>query len=186
MIKIVVGISGATGVQMGARLLHVLHEMSEVETHLVITHGAEVIFKRETDYEIEKVKAMADHVYDVNNLAAAISSGSFRTDGMVIIPCSMKSLSGIANAYDDDLLVRAADVCLKENRKVILVPRELPLNRIHCRNLLTACEAGYTIIPPMLTFYSSYPTADDQVDHIIGKILMQFNLQYNKFKPWKG
>lgn len=186
MIKIVVGISGATGVQMGARFLQALHEMPDVETHLIITYGAEVIFKCETDYEIEEVKALADHVYDVNNLAEAISSGSFHTDGMVVIPCSMKSLSGIANAYADDLLVRAADVCLKENRKVILVPRELPLNRIHCRNLLTVCEAGYTIIPPMLTFYSNYPTADDQVDHIIGKILMQFNLSYNKFKPWKG
>lgn len=186
MIKIVVGISGATGVQMGARFLQVLHEMPEVETHLIITNGAEIIFKRETDYEIEKVKALADYVYDIDNLAAAISSGSFRTDGMVVIPCSMKSLSGIANAYDDDLLVRAADVCLKENRRVILVPRELPLNRIHCRNLLAACEAGYIIIPPMLTFYSSYPTAEDQIDHIIGKILMQFNLPYNKFKAWKG
>lgn len=186
MKRIVVGISGATGVQMGARFLKVLKDIPDVETHLVVTNGAEVIFKRETDIDIADVKAMADHVYDANNLAAAISSGSFRTDGMVVIPCSMKSLSGIVNAYDDDLLVRAADVCLKENRKVVLVPRELPLNRIHCRNLLTACEAGYTIIPPMLTFYSSYPRAEDQVDHIIGKILMQFDLPYDKFKPWKG
>ncbi|MCL2337992.1 MAG: UbiX family flavin prenyltransferase, partial [Firmicutes bacterium] len=101
-------------------------------------------------------------------------------------PCSMKSLSGIANAYGSDLLVRAADVCLKENRKVVLVPREVPLNLIHCKNLLAACEAGYIIIPPMLTFYSDYPTAADQVDHIIGKILLQFELPYHKFKPWEG
>lgn len=171
---------------MGARFLKVLKDIPEVETHLVVTHGAEVIFKRETDIVVEDVKALADHVYDVNDLAAAISSGSFRTDGMVVIPCSMKSLSGIVNAYDSDLLIRAADVCLKENRKVVLVTRELPLNRVHCRNLLAACEAGYTIMPPMLTFYSDYPSTVDQVDHIIGKILMQFDLPYDKFKPWKG
>lgn len=186
MKKIIVGISGATGVQMGARLLQVLKDIPEVETHLVISDGAKTIFKRETSYSIEEVEALADYTYDNHNLAAAISSGSYRTDGMVILPCSMKTLSGIAHAYDDELLVRAADVCLKENRRVVIVPREMPLNTIHCRNLLTVCEAGYTVIPPMLTFYSDYPTTEDQVDHIIGKILMQFDLEYHRFKPWKG
>ena len=186
MKKIIVGISGATGVQMGARFLQVLHDMPDVETHLVVSQGAKIIFQRETNISVEELEALADHVYNVNDLSAAISSGSFKTDGMVVLPCSMKSLSGIANAYDADLLVRAADVSLKEGRKVVLVPREMPLNRIHCQNLLTACEAGYVIIPPMLTFYSNYPRTEDQVDHIIGKILMQFDLSYDRFKPWKG
>lgn len=186
MKRLIVAISGATGVQMGARLLEVLHYMPQVETHLVISRGAEVIFQQETSIDLEDLKKLADYTYDVDNLAAAISSGSYRTDGMIILPCSMKTLSGLANAYDEDLIVRAADVCLKENRRVVVVPREMPLNRIHCRNLLTACEAGYVIIPPMLTFYSDYPTAQDQVDHIIGKILMQFDLDYERFQPWKG
>lgn len=186
MKRLIIGISGATGVQMGARLVEVLHHMPQVETHLVISQGAEVIFQRETSINLDQLRALADHSYEVDNLAAAISSGSYPTDGMVILPCSMKTLSGLANAYDEDLIVRAADVCLKEGRKVVVVPREMPLNRIHCRNLLTACEAGYVIIPPMLTFYSDYPTTQDQVDHIIGKILMQFGLEYDKFQPWKG
>lgn len=186
MLKLIVGISGATGTQMGYRFLQVLKAMSNVETHLIITEGARVILKKETDIPIEKVEMLADYVYDNNDLAAVISSGSFHTDGMVVIPCSMKSLSAMANAFDNDLLVRAADVCLKEQRKVVIVPREMPLNVIHCRNLLTACEAGYIIIPPMLTFYSDYKTTDEQTDHIIGKILMQFNLSYGKFKPWQG
>ena len=186
MKKIIVGISGATGVQMGVRFLQVLKNMPEIETHLVISDGAKTIFRRETDISIESVESLANEVYDVHNLAAAISSGSYRTDGMVILPCSMKTLSGIVHAYDDDLIVRAADVCRKENRQVVIVPREMPLNLIHCRNFLTACEAGYTIIPPMLTFYSDYPTTENQVDHIIGKVLMQFDLPYDKFKPWKG
>jgi len=186
MQKLIIGISGASGVQMGVRLLQVLQETPEVETHLVMSHGADEIFRYETQMDAQAVKALADVVYDVDDLAAAISSGSFRTDGMVVIPCSMKSLSAIAHAYDDNLLVRAADVCLKEGRKVVLVPREFPLNLIHCRNLLAAKEAGYVILPPMLTFYSGYTTLDEQVDHVIGKILMQFNLAYDKFRPWEG
>ena len=170
MKRLIVAISGATGVQMGARLLEVLHHMPQVETHLVISRGAEVIFQRETSIDLEELKKLADYTYDVDNLAAAISSGSYRTDGMIILPCSMKTLSGLANAYDEDLIVRAADVCLKENRRVVVVPREMPL----------------VIIPPMLTFYSDYPTAQYQVDHIIGKILMQFDLDYERFQPWKG
>ncbi len=186
MKKLIIGISGASGVQMGVRLLQVLKKTPEVETHLVMSHGADEIFRCEMKMDVKEVKALADVVYDVDDLAAAISSGSFRTDGMVVIPCSMKSLSAIANAYDDNLLVRAADVCLKEGRKVVLVPREFPLNLIHCRNLLAAKEAGYVILPPMLTFYSEYSTLDEQVDHVIGKILMQFNLSYDKFRPWEG
>ena len=138
--RLIVGISGATGVQIGYRLLEVLSQRGDIEVHLVVSEGAKVIFDRETDVTMQEVEALADVVWDNRNLAAAISSGSFVTDGMIVAPCSMKSLSAIANAYDDDLLVRAADVCAKEGRKVVLVPREMPMNRAHLRNMLQACE----------------------------------------------
>ncbi len=184
--RIIVGISGATGAQMGYRLLQALRQFPNVEIHLVVTEGATVIFRQETDITMEDVYALAEVVHDNKNMGASISSGSFKTDGMVVIPCSMKSLSAIANSYDNDLLVRAADVCLKENRRVVIVPREMPMNRTHLRNLLAASEAGYVVIPPVLTFYSHYPTVEDQVNHIIGKVLMQFGLDFKGFKPWMG
>ena len=186
MKRIIVGISGAPGVQIGCRVLEALSEMDDVETHLVVSEGAKAIFRRECDVSVEEIEKLADSVYREDDLAAPISSGSFRTDGMIVAPCSMKSLSAIANAYDDDLLVRAADVSMKEGRKVVLVPREMPLNRAHCRNLLAAVEDGYVILPPMLTFYNGCKTTDEQVDHVVGKILMQFDIPYGKFRPWEG
>ncbi len=184
--RLIVGISGATGVQIGYRLLEVLGQRGDIEVHLVVSEGAKVIFDRETDVTMREVEALADVVWDNRNLAAAISSGSFVTDGMIVAPCSMKSLSAIANAYDDDLLVRAADVCAKEGRKVVLVPREMPMNRAHLRNMLQACEDGYVIMPPVLTFYNGCETTADQVDHVVGKVLMKFGLTHDRFKPWEG
>lgn len=184
--KIIVGISGASGVQMGYRFLEALKEFEEVESHLVISHGAECTFGLETGCSLDEVKALADVVYDDDDLGACISSGSFKTDGMVIIPCSMKTLAAVSCGFASNLVARAADVCLKENRRVILVPREMPLSKIHCKNLLAAAEAGCTIIPPMLTFYSDYGSVAEQVDHVIGKILMQFDLEYRRFKSWTG
>ena len=184
--RLIVGISGATGVQIGYRLLEVLSQRGDIEVHLVVSEGAKVIFDRETDVTMQEVEALADVVWDNRNLAAAISSGSFVTDGMIVAPCSMKSLSAIANAYDDDLLVRAADVCAKEGRKVALVPREMPMNRAHLRNMLQACEDGYVIMPPVLTFYNGCETTADQVDHVVGKVLMQFGLTHDRFEPWEG
>ena len=186
MMRLIVGISGATGVQIGYRLLEVLGQRGDIEVHLVVSEGAKVIFDRETDVTMREVEALADVVWDNRNLAAAISSGSFVTDGMIVAPCSMKSLSAIANAYDDDLLVRAADVCAKEGRKVVLVPREMPMNRAHLRNMLQACEDGYVIMPPVLTFYNGCETTADQVDHVVGKVLMKFGLTHDRFKPWEG
>lgn len=186
MRRIIIGISGATGVQMGYRVLQALADTPDVETHLVVSDGARVIFDRETNFEMEEVLSLADVVYDNCDLAAIISSGSFRTDGMIVVPCSMKSLSAMVNSYDDDLLVRAADVCVKEGRKVVLVPREMPLNRSHCRNLLQAAEDGYVILPPVLTFYNGCETTAEQVDHVVGKILMQFGIEYERFRPWEG
>ncbi|MEE1044551.1 MAG: UbiX family flavin prenyltransferase [Olegusella sp.] len=184
--KIIVGISGATGAQMGYRLLQALRDVPDVETHLIISDGARVIFDRECDVTAADAEALADVVYDNHDLAAAISSGSYVTDGMIVCPCSMKSLSGMVNAYDDDLLVRAADVCRKEGRRVVLVPREVPLNQAHLRNMLQAAQDGYVILPPMLTFYNGCETTMDQVDHIVGKILMQFGITYDRFRPWEG
>ncbi len=186
MRKIIVGISGATGVQIGYRVLQALAGVEDVQTHLVVSEGAKVIFGRETDLSIKQVEALADVTYDNRDLAAPISSGSYRTDGMIVAPCSMKSLSAMVNSYDDDLLVRAADVCMKEGRRVVLVPREMPLNRSHCRNLLQAAEDGYSIVPPMLTFYNGRETTQQQVDHVVGKVLMQFGIDYDRFVPWQG
>lgn len=135
---------------------------------------------------MEKLLALADVVHDERNMAASISSGSFVTEGMIVMPCSMKSLAGIAAGYADTLIIRAADVCLKEGRKVVLVPREMPLNRIHLRNMKEAADAGCTIIPPVLTFYNGPKTIGDQINHIVGKILAQFGISYDKFVPWKG
>ena len=140
----------------------------------------------ESKIPIEKLTALADVVHDEKNMAASISSGSFVTDGMIVMPCSMKTLAGIAAGYADTLIIRAADVCLKEGRKVVLVPREMPLNRVHLRNLKEVADAGCTIVPPLLTFYNGARTIEDQINHIVGKILMQFGIAYDKFVPWTG
>ena len=186
MRRIIAGISGASGVQLGVAVLRALHDVDDVETHLVVSKGAMVILDRECDVTLSEVEAMADVVHSNQDLAASISSGSFRTDGMIVAPCSMKSLSAIVNAYDDDLLVRAADVCRKEGRKVVLVPREMPLNQAYLRNLLRAADDGYVICPPMLTFYNGAETTDEQVEHVVGKVLMQFEIDYELFRPWEG
>ena len=184
--RLVVGISGATGVIMGYELLKILKRIPDCEVHLVISEGARKNFELETSIDIQEVERMADVCHDNKNLAAAISSGSFKTDGMIVLPCSMKSLSGIANGYADNLLVRAVDVCLKENRRVVLVPREMPLGKIHLKNMLLAADLGCAIIPPMLTFYNAPDDLHDQVLHVIGKVLMQFNIDLKEFKAWQG
>ncbi|WP_398439387.1 4-hydroxybenzoate decarboxylase subunit B [Sedimentibacter sp.] len=184
--RLVIGISGASGVVLGYHMLKALKVYPECETHLVISEGAKVTFALETDLKIEDVGKLADFVYSNKNLAASISSGSFKTDGMIVIPCSMKTLSGIATGYAENLLIRAVDVCLKENRKVVLVPREMPFGKLHIRNMKEASDLGCVIIPPLLTFYNNPQTIEEQINHIIGKILMQFGLDHEKFKAWEG
>ena len=186
MRRIIVGIAGASGAQLGIRVLEALRPLPDVETHLVISDGARDVIRCECGIDASEVETLADVVYNNHDLAARISSGSFATDGMIVAPCSMKSLSAMVNAFDDDLLVRAADVCRKEGRRVVLVPREMPLSQAHLRNLLRAAEDGYTIVPPMLTFYNASHTLSDQVDHVVGKVLMQFGVAYERFKPWEG
>jgi 4-hydroxy-3-polyprenylbenzoate decarboxylase len=184
--RIIVGISGASGVVLGYYMLKALRLHSGYEIHLVISEGGKVNFDLETDLKIEDIEGLADVVHDNKNLAASISSGSFKTDGMIIIPCSMKTLSGIATGYAENLLIRAADVCLKENRKVVLVPREMPLGKVHLRNLKEVSDLGCVIIPPMLTFYNNPQNIESHINHIIGKILMQFDIDHEKFIAWEG
>ncbi len=184
--RLIIGISGASGVIMGYELLQALRKFPTVETHLVVTEGAVLNFRYEADLSVADVAAMADVVHDNRNLAASISSGSFQIDGMIVVPCSMKTLAGIASGFAENLLLRAADVCLKEGRKVVLVPREMPMSRIHLRNLKEAADSGCVIVPPMLTFYNQANTLEKQVQHVIGKILRQFGLESEAFVPWEG
>jgi 4-hydroxy-3-polyprenylbenzoate decarboxylase len=184
--RIIVGISGASGTILGIELLKALRLYPQCETHLVITEGAKKTLSYETNIKVEEIVALADHCYDINNMGASISSGSFKTDGMVIIPCSMKTLSGVAYGFTDNLLIRAADVCLKEDRRLILVPREFPLSSIHLENMARAANHGCTIMPPVLTFYNNPKTIQDMINHLIGKILMLFSLEFNSFIPWEG
>ncbi|QDR81444.1 UbiX family flavin prenyltransferase [Sporomusa termitida] len=184
--RIIIGITGASGVILGVNLLKALAEQPDCETHLVVTDGAKKTFEYETDMRFHDIAVLADYQHDINNLAAPIASGSFKTDGMVVIPCSMKSLAGIVTGYTDNLLLRAADVCLKERRRVVLVPRELPLSSIHLENMSKAAQQGCIILPPMLTFYNNPGSIQDMVNHLMGKIMMLFDIVFTEFAPWKG
>jgi 4-hydroxy-3-polyprenylbenzoate decarboxylase len=185
-VRLIVGISGASGVIYGIRMLEVLRDQADVETHLVISKGGKLNIALETDYEIKDVEALADEVHSDQNLAASIASGSFKTDGMVVAPCSMKTLSGIVNSYADTLVVRAADVVLKENRPLVLMPRETPLHTGHCRLLHEASLMGITIAPPMPAFYNEPKSIDDIINHNVGRILDLFNIDNSIVKRWAG
>jgi 4-hydroxy-3-polyprenylbenzoate decarboxylase len=184
--RIIVGISGASGVIIGYEVLKALRQVSGCESHLVITDAAKRTFACETNVSLDQVCGAADVVYDNENMAASISSGTFKTDGIIIAPCSMKTVAGIVSGYANNLLLRAADVCIKENRHIVIVPREIPLSRLHLRNIKKAADYGCIIIPPMLTFYNGLDTIQKQIDHIIGKIFMQFGIEYKHFSVWRG
>lgn len=186
MKRIIIGISGASGPHYGIRLLEVLKKFDNVETHLVISRAAKTNIVLESDWKIESVEALADFVYPDDDLAAGISSGSFRTEGMVIAPCSIKTLSGLANSYDTNLLIRAGDVVLKEKRKLIILLRETPLHLGHLKLMTTVAEIGAVIMPPVPAFYHRPQTIADIVDHTIGKILDQFGLEHHLFRRWEG
>ena len=181
--RIVVGISGASGVTYGVRLLSVLKE-TDYETHLIISKSGELNIKIETDYNPADVKAKADYVYDHKNMAASLASGSFLTEGMVVVPCTIKTLSGIANSYNENLLVRAADVALKEKRKLVLVVRETPLHKGHLRLMTMAADMGAHILPPVPSFYHMPKTIDDIIDQTIGKILDFMGIEHDLFIRW--
>jgi 4-hydroxy-3-polyprenylbenzoate decarboxylase len=185
MKRLVVGISGATGAIYGIRMLEILKK-TEMETHLIVTEAAKKTILLETEFEIEYVESLADYVYDVENIGGAVASGSFATTGMIVIPCSIKSLSAIANSYSDNLLVRAADVTLKEGRKLILVVRETPLHKGHLQLMLRAADMGAVIFPPVPSFYHVPKTIEGIVDQTVGKILDLFNIEHHLFKRWES
>ena len=181
--RLVVGISGASGVTYGVRLLQVLKD-TDYETHLIISKSGELNIEIETDYDPADVKAMADYVYDHKNMAASLASGSFLTAGMVVVPCTIKTLSGIANSYNENLLVRAADVTLKEKRKLALVVRETPLHKGHLRLMTMAADMGAHILPPVPSFYHMPKTIEDIIDQTIGKIFDFMGIEHDLFRRW--
>lgn len=183
MKPIIVGISGASGVIYGIRLLQVLKDL-RIDSHLVITKIGEMNIQIETDVSVGDVKKLATCCYDVDDLTAPIASGSFKTSGMVVVPGSMKTLSGIANGYSSNLLLRAADVTIKEGRPLILVTRETPLSPIHLRNMLKLAEIGVTILPPSPAFYNNPKSISDLFDHIVGKVLDILGVKHKLYKRW--
>ena len=183
--QMILGVSGASGAVLAWYTANAL-KYQGVELHMVVSDAAARTWEMETDRPLSDLTNLADKLYDNSNSAAAIASGSFRTMGMLIVPCSMKTLAGIVTGYADNLLLRAVDVCLKEGRKVVLCPRETPLGKVHLRNLCAAADLGCVIVPPMLSFYSGQKTVQDQIHHIVGKLLMQFDLDYPAFRAWEG
>ena len=188
MKRLIVGLSGATGAIYGIRLLEVLRDVEDVETHLIISEAARRTILLETDYTTTQVEALAHKLYDFNDTAAAISSGSFKTMGMVVIPCAVKTLSGIANSYGDNLILRAADVTLKERRKLVLVLRETPLHLGHLRLMTQVTEMGGVIMPPMPAFYPHPQTIDDLINQSVNRVLdmLGIELPQDLFKRWTG
>jgi 4-hydroxy-3-polyprenylbenzoate decarboxylase len=184
--RLIVGISGASGVIYGIRLLEMLQPIETVETHLVLSKYGRLNIELETDRQVRDVEALADVVHNERNQAAAISSGSFGVDGMIVAPCSMKTLSAIVNSYADGLLARAADVCLKERKPLVLMPRESPLHTGHCELMYRASQLGAIIAPPMPAFYNKPQSLDDIINHSIGRVLDLFGLPVENLQRWQG
>ena len=184
--QLIIGMSGASGVIYGIRLLEILKSEPEIETHLVMSESAKMNIALETNWNASDVKALADHLHSNKDIAAKIASGSFRTAGMIVAPCSIKTLSAIANSYADSLLVRAADVVLKEQRLLVLLPRETPLHIGHCDLLMKASQIGAVIATPMPAHYIKPQSVDDLVDHHVGRVLDLFDIDPGLVKRWQG
>jgi len=183
--RIIVALTGASGAILGIRLLEELKKL-QIETHLVLSKWAETNIKLETNFTLNKVHKLASAYYPVDDMAAIISSGSFKTDGMVIVPCSMKTLASISCGFSDNLVARAADVTIKEKRKLVIVPRETPFSVIHLKNMLNLAQMGVTILPPCIEFYTRPNTLYDMEDHLVGKILDSLNIDNEMFLRWNG
>ncbi|EPK7285818.1 TPA: UbiX family flavin prenyltransferase [Citrobacter farmeri] len=184
--RLIVGMTGATGAPLGVALLQALQKMPDVETHLVMSKWAKTTIELETPYRARDIAGLADFCHSPADQAATISSGSFRTDGMIVIPCSMKTLAGIRAGYADGLVGRAADVVLKEGRKLVLVPREMPLSTVHLENMLALSRMGVAMVPPMPAFYNHPQTVDDITQHIVARVLDQFALEHPLARRWQG
>lgn len=185
MRRLIIGISGASGVIYGIRALEALRDVPDVETHLVLSPSAKRTIIEETDRDIGAVEALADVVHRHGDIGASLASGSYLTAGMIVAPCSIKTLSEIANSHNDNLITRAADVCLKERRTLVLVVREAPLHLGHLELMTSAARYGAVILPPMPAFYNRPKTLDDIVDHTVGKALDQFGVRFSRMKRWK-
>ena len=184
--RLIIGMSGASGVIYGIRLLEVLQEATDIETHLVMSDSSKLNIALETEWSANNVKSLADHVHSDKDIAANIASGSFKTAGMVIAPCSMKTLSAVANSYADNLIVRAADVVLNERRLLVMVPRETPLHTGHCDLLAKVSRIGAIIAPPMPALYIKPKTVEDLIDHHVGRILDLFDIDSALVRRWQG
>ncbi|MFC1901948.1 UbiX family flavin prenyltransferase [Chloroflexota bacterium] len=183
---LIIGITGATGVIYGARLLEVLSKIDDIETHLVLSDTSKQVIEHETGKKAAEVEKLADFSYHISDIGARISSGSFKRDGMIVAPCTVKTMSALANSYSDNLLVRSGDVSLKEGKKLVLLVRETPLHIGHLKSMERLCEMGATIMPPVPAFYHLPKTIMDIVDHTIGKALDLFNIEHNLFSRWSG
>jgi len=182
--RLVVGLTGSSGMLYGVRMLEVLKRY-KIDVHLIMTEWGKKCLTLETDYDFKYVRSLASHYSDDSNMAASVSSGTHKTDGMIIIPCSMKTLSSIANGYEETLVARAAGVTIKESRKLVIVPRETPLTSIHLENMVKLARIGVVILPAMPGFYNKPKSVDDIVNHVIGKCLDQFGIEHNLFKRWE-
>ena len=183
--ELIVAITGASGSIYGVRLLEELKER-RIKTHLIITKAAAVVFRHEIGRNVEEIASIADYCYDARDLEASVASGSYVTDGMIIIPCSMKTLAAIAHGYSSNLVARAADVVLKEKRTLVIVPRETPLNVIHLQNMLSLAGAGAIILPAMPAFYHRPETITGLVNHVVGKVLDVLGIEHELYKKWQG
>jgi flavin prenyltransferase len=186
MMVLVVGITGASGAIYGIRLLEVLSSARTVETHLIVSEAAQEIIKYETGRSIEDITGLASYSYDVRDIGAQLASGSFKTDGMIVAPCTVKTMSAIANSYTENLLIRAADVSIKERRRLLLLVRETPLHLGHIRNMERLCQMGAIIMPPVPAFYHKPQTIQDIVDHTVGKMLDMFGIEHDLSQRWSG
>ena len=184
--RLVIGITGASGAIYGIRLLEVLSAKKDIETHLIVTEAAEVNIRTETSYKPRDVKALADYNYDINDTGACLASGSFKRDGMIVAPCSVKTMSALAHSYTDNLLTRAGDVTLKESKKLVLLVRETPLHLGHLENMKRLCSMNAIIMPPVPAFYHKPKTIEDIVLHTVGKTLDIFDIEHNLFPRWSG
>ncbi len=181
--RLVIGMTGSSGIVYGIRMLEVLKRYN-IDIHLIMTEWAKKCLTLETDFDLNYVKSLAGHYSEDSNMASSVSSGTYKTDGMIIIPCSMKTLSSIANGYEETLVARAAGVTIKESRKMVIVPRETPLTSIHLENMLKLARAGITILPAMPGFYNKPKNVDDLINHVVGKCLDQFDIEHDLFKRW--
>ncbi|MCD4768500.1 MAG: UbiX family flavin prenyltransferase [Methanosarcinales archaeon] len=183
--ELVVGISGASGVIYGIRLLEVLRENTDIAVHLVVSGPAQQIIGIETDYSITDVEAMADHLWNEQDFTAPIASGSHKTAGMVVVPCSMKTLAGIANGFSDTLIGRSADICLKEDRRLVLVPRETPLSLIDLENMVKVRLAGAAVLPACPGLYPKPQSVDEMIDFIVGRVLDLLDIEHGLYQRWE-